>query len=265
MFKKYIYVEHCEFENVKIMTTQICFMSDVEGDIHYFEKFCENSKIIEQNPEKTEIKFRPGCENCHFVFGGDSQDQGIGDIRFVKMLLDFKEKNKEQVHLIAGNRDVNKMRLKAELYEVEKYFDPNSTSLLFEDNFPCWLEGDKDAFRKFVNEEEFSRIPTLIEMKKKYLDWAFTKTLGMHFSFKNRAQELLEFGQTVRQKENLKLVVNCIDIQKRIDDCSKAIEENQKVSNELIENSTEEMKSPLQEIQRQFDGTKLSHSIDEKN
>ena len=352
--QKCIYVEHVEFENAKIMTTQICFMSDVEGDIHYFEKFCENSKIIEQNPEKTEIKFRPGCENCHFVFGGDSQDQGIGDIRFVKMLLDFKEKNQEQVHLIAGNRDVNKMRLKAELYEVEKYFnlkekgisdlkrnitavDANKTtlklteengklcvqvgmnpamtiekwerdktkmtietrmqsmsavipkgttttfvvncnlkknkefldtieknvSLLFKDNFPCWLEGNKDALHTIVKEEEFSQISTLIEMKKKYLDWAFTKTLGMHSSFRNRAQELLEFGTTVHQKNILKLVIECIDIQTKIDDYSKAIKENQEASNDLIEKSTDKM--TIQRIKRQFGETILSHSIDETN
>lgn len=354
--QKCIYVEHCEFENVKNMTTQICFMSDVEGDIHYFEKFCENSEIIKQNKKKTKIKFRSGCQNCHFVFGGDSQDQGMGDIRFVKMLLDFKEKCPKRVHLIAGNRDVNKMRLKAELYEVEKYFNlkqkgisdtirnitavdakkrklkltekngklcvkvgmlaemtienwerdktkmtietrmqsmsavtpkgttttfvvncdnpqnkefsnkiENNVSLLFKDNFPCWLEGNKDALHTIVKEEEFSKISTLIEMKKKYLDWAFTKTLGMHFSFKNRAQELLEFETTEDQKNILELVVECIDIQKKIDDYSKAIEENQEASNNLIKKSTEKMKSQLQQIKRQFDGTILSHSIDEKN
>jgi len=50
-----------------------------------------------------------------FIFGGDSQDKGIGDIRFVTMLLELKEIYGERVILIIGNRDINKLRLKVEL------------------------------------------------------------------------------------------------------------------------------------------------------
>jgi len=50
-----------------------------------------------------------------FIYGGDSQDKGTGDIRFVTMLLNLKEKYGERVILIIGNRDVNKLRFKVEM------------------------------------------------------------------------------------------------------------------------------------------------------
>jgi len=50
-----------------------------------------------------------------FIYGGDSQDKGPGDIRFVTMLLKLKEQFGERVIFIIGNRDVNKLRLRTEL------------------------------------------------------------------------------------------------------------------------------------------------------
>ena len=53
------------------------------------------------------------------VFGGDSQDKGIGDIRFTKLLLDLKAQtgNEDRVEFIIGNRDANKLRLASELQD----------------------------------------------------------------------------------------------------------------------------------------------------
>ena len=42
-------------------------------------------------------------------FGGDTQDKGIGDIRFTRLLLSLKQEHPDRVQLIIGNRDANKL------------------------------------------------------------------------------------------------------------------------------------------------------------
>eukprot|EP00961_Rhodomonas_salina_P130234 1753715-Rhodomonas_salina.1 len=44
-----------------------------------------------------------------------AQDKGIGDVRFVRLLLALRKEYPERVHWIIGNRDCNKLRLAAEL------------------------------------------------------------------------------------------------------------------------------------------------------
>lgn len=47
-------------------------------------------------------------EDTHFVYGGDAFDHGA-DLVFSRALLDFKARYPDRVHLILGNRDLNKM------------------------------------------------------------------------------------------------------------------------------------------------------------
>ena len=49
--------------------------------------------------------------NCELVFGGDVCDRGPGDIRITSEILDLKERYPNRVHIILGNRDVNKYRI----------------------------------------------------------------------------------------------------------------------------------------------------------
>ncbi|CBZ31506.1 hypothetical protein, conserved [Leishmania donovani] len=57
-------------------------------------------------------RYRLGFQDAtsHFVFGGDAFDHG-NDITFGKALLDFKRRFPSRVHLLLGNRDVNKMAM----------------------------------------------------------------------------------------------------------------------------------------------------------
>lgn len=57
-------------------------------------------------------RYRLGFQDAtsHFVFGGDAFDHG-SDITFGKALLDFKRRFPSRVHLLLGNRDVNKMAM----------------------------------------------------------------------------------------------------------------------------------------------------------
>lgn len=55
-------------------------------------------------------------DNCHFVYGGDVCDRGSGDIQILSDLIELKRTYPDRVHLILGNRDINKIRLKFALH-----------------------------------------------------------------------------------------------------------------------------------------------------
>lgn len=121
--------------------SHIVFLTDVEGDMAYFQRWVAQSKIICWEDRKTGAScssspsrlsyadlddVRLGFVNApdmgasdpigsskrrvspHFVFGGDAFDHGW-DLTFCRALLDFKARFPDRVHLILGNRDLNKM------------------------------------------------------------------------------------------------------------------------------------------------------------
>ena len=198
----------CVFQSAEQMSKtggkRIALMSDVEGDLLYFENFVKNSDIIEWKHEPhISLAFKKGCKDCHFVFAGDSQDIGPGDIRFVYLLLEFKSRYPDQVHLIIGNRDCNKLRLFPELKSVEKW--TMEDEVLFEDGFPFWIKEEGKKALKYWNEtvegnkqtltKESFASKTLTNKKKTYLEWAFGNTFGMAESFENRRSELEIMGR----------------------------------------------------------------------
>ena len=83
------------------------------------------------------LKFKR--DDAIFVFGGDSQDKGIGDISFTKLLLELRQKYPGRVQFIIGNRDANKLRLSTELSE-KAIRDPQ---VLIDKSFPYWDIEDK--------------------------------------------------------------------------------------------------------------------------
>ena len=99
------------------------FVTDVEGNFEYFERFLRLSHAF-QTPDgplvwdkdhAAIVTLNPGWA---FVHGGDCVDKGGkvgGSIRVVKSLLRLKRLYPDRVTLIAGNRDINKMRFTSEL------------------------------------------------------------------------------------------------------------------------------------------------------
>ncbi|KAK7196403.1 hypothetical protein NESM_000577300 [Novymonas esmeraldas] len=114
---------------------RISYVTDVEGDFDYFKRFVRLSRVVQWESvasdgatatgrstaasstaaAATDVR-RLGCRltfrdaTSHFVFGGDAFDHGA-DITFGAVLLDFKRRFPSRVHLVLGNRDVNKMVL----------------------------------------------------------------------------------------------------------------------------------------------------------
>ena len=77
------------------------------------------------------IKFKKN--DSIFIYGGDTQDRGDSDIRFVNILLKFKEDYPERVIFIIGNRDANKLRIPSEI--SEKYSNYQNFLKKY-DNYP---------------------------------------------------------------------------------------------------------------------------------
>ena len=100
-----------------VAITKCAYLTDVEGNLDYFYNYVEISKVLEWENKETKNRLKFKHEHSMFVFGGDSQDKGIGDIRFTKLLLDLKARkgNEDRVEFIIGNRDANKLRLASEL------------------------------------------------------------------------------------------------------------------------------------------------------
>ena len=88
------------------------YVTDVEGDYDFWQRFCSLSAVLEPGRAPDDLALRPGC---HLVFGGDSVDKGGDDLAFLASLLRLKSRHPDRVHLLMGNRDINKMRLSAEL------------------------------------------------------------------------------------------------------------------------------------------------------
>mmetsp|Transcript_25531 Transcript_25531/g.31400 ORF Transcript_25531/g.31400 Transcript_25531/m.31400 type:complete len:83 (+) Transcript_25531:259-507(+) len=67
---------------------RVSYISDVEGNISYFKKYVERSKIVSFDKDGN-LKL---SENGIFVFGGDIFDKGPGDIRIARLVINLKRK-----------------------------------------------------------------------------------------------------------------------------------------------------------------------------
>ena len=89
----------------------IAYLTDVEGQWEKLASFTEGNPSLRLDVEGT----LHVTEGSVFVFGGDAIDRGPSARKIVAALLDAKRRQPDQVVLLAGNRDINKMRLPREL------------------------------------------------------------------------------------------------------------------------------------------------------
>lgn len=122
----------------------IAYITDLEGRWDKLERSCAD------NPHCTlhdgVLTLAPGVR---FVFGGDAVDRGPADRRILATLLAAKRQYGDRVVLLAGNRDINKLRLHSELAGAPP---PGAPSALHHDR-PALLRwilahtmGARDAF-----------------------------------------------------------------------------------------------------------------------
>jgi hypothetical protein len=161
---------------------KVCtYITDVEGNMDFFNKYVNISKVIEWTSEKkNRLKFRN--DDSIFIYGGDTQDRGDSDIRFVNILLKFKEDYPERVIFIIGNRDANKLRIPSEL--SEKYSNYQNFLKKY-DNYPYWEDKSvRITLRKYLKDNNYE-----LNVKNR-LKYIVERTMDNNDGFEKRRNEL---------------------------------------------------------------------------
>ena len=166
---------------------------------------------VEFNPSgdwrKFSLDFHPNDAETHFVFGGDLFDHGPGDLRMADSLLNFKQKYPEQVTLLAGNRDLNKLRLLHELDPDYLQLPPDHPEIFV----PYWvpkkyittlaehLKAIERVSSKTASHSQLDFVPKSwrqgmdsgdVDSPEERLRWMLRYTMGAAGSFKYRQHEL---------------------------------------------------------------------------
>ena len=93
------------------------FLTDIEGNMAYLERYVDISKVLrwgECEAGRRRLELIDPTRH-YFVHGGDLFDKGPHDERLSALLVDLKRRHPDRVVLLMGNRDINKLRLAAEL------------------------------------------------------------------------------------------------------------------------------------------------------
>jgi len=88
----------------------LAYLTDVEGRWDKIETFASGNPFVSLSGDDLVL-----ADDVTFVFGGDTIDRGPWGRRIVRMLLAARRRYGDRVILLAGNRDINKVRLAHEL------------------------------------------------------------------------------------------------------------------------------------------------------
>jgi hypothetical protein len=89
----------------------VAYLTDVEGIWEKLASFCQDNPHVSLETGNR-LRVQPGVT---FVYGGDAIDRGAAGRRVLRTLLEAWRRQPSQVVLLAGNRDINKLRLVREL------------------------------------------------------------------------------------------------------------------------------------------------------
>jgi hypothetical protein len=133
---------------------RIAYLTDVEGRWDKLVSFADANPDVSLTGTSLQL-----ADGVGFVFGGDAIDRGPHSRRIVATLLAARRSYGDRVILLAGNRDINKLRLARELTGEPPHGAPSDGS-----------RGD-------------------------LLRWIFAHTMGASKAFAYRAAELAADGQ----------------------------------------------------------------------
>lgn len=91
-------------------TSRIAYVTDVEGRWDKLVSFTDGNADVSLDGDTLAL-----ADGVTLVFGGDVCDRGPQARRLVSTLLEARRRYGERVVLLAGNRDLNKLRLRREL------------------------------------------------------------------------------------------------------------------------------------------------------
>lgn len=141
----------------------VAYLTDVEGSWTRLESFCSDNPLVSLAGD--ELRVTAGAT---FVFGGDAIDRGPWSRRIVRTLLRARESQPDQVVLLGGNRDLNKLRLVRELAG----FPPKRAS------------------------DDVRALP-----RAQLLKWIFANTMGAADAFEHRRTELKAEGRAADDED----------------------------------------------------------------
>lgn len=142
----------------------VAYLTDVEGIWEKLVSFCHDNPHVWLDAEER-LVVRPGAT---FIHGGDAVDRGPDGRRVLRVLLEASRRFPSQVVLLAGNRDLNKLRLERELRGQP-------------------LARTPEAIRR-------SPRPVLLR-------WIFENTMGAREAFGFRHEELSRGGRSVSEED----------------------------------------------------------------
>lgn len=198
----------------------ISFVTDIEGDKAYLDRFVDISKILEFEavqpnlspgndffPYDRHIVFKHAdIENHMLLFGGDVCDKGGNDLYVIRQLLSLKKRYGDRVQFILGNRDINKMRIVQEL-GINSSTSPNEK--LIPHGGVNWLrntglQGDPVGIDKYFStsdEDERKELESILipDVPSERLKWILRKTMGSPDAYEFRYNELLEEKQLIEK------------------------------------------------------------------
>lgn len=163
-------------------TRRITFLTDVEGDRDYLQRFVEQSRVLCFRPTAPTDDFPYDHwidfddPSAMFVYGGDVGDQGGSDLYVARQLLSLADRHSHRVHFIAGNRDINKMRLMSELGGESGLAPPHPGAFWLRGT---GLEGDPERRNTSLSLDPAER-----------LRWILATTMGSPRAFEHRRWEL---------------------------------------------------------------------------
>ncbi|HNV72877.1 MAG TPA: metallophosphoesterase family protein, partial [Candidatus Ozemobacteraceae bacterium] len=143
----------------------VALLSDLEGNRERFDHFLAHHRAFYLGDDRR-WHLR---SDAYFVFGGDAPDRFPGERHVLRELLRLKAESPDRVILIAGNRDVNKLRLPLELSDVAMKTSPRKGKR----EYHVWCDEQKR-----------------VDSKATRLRWMLAKTMGSPDAFELRRNEL---------------------------------------------------------------------------
>ncbi|KAK1747815.1 hypothetical protein QTG54_001778 [Skeletonema marinoi] len=214
--------------NEAAFPSAITFLTDVEGDGHYFDRFIHHSEILgfrsiqpsfgackkgnwnfgshdpKYFPYDKEVVFLDDGtidnKNSMLVYGGDIWDKGGADFYVIRQLLSLHTRYPSRVHFIMGNRDINKLRIVDEL-------DFDETKRLPKHKGVYWLRGTGLP----GDPEKSLDSSTMTETAAERLKWMLRGTMGSVDAFELRRQELQRERLAVMNSQSAFSTQECLE------------------------------------------------------
>lgn len=160
-------------------SSNVSYATDIEGNFEYWQKYIAISNAIVGEAGSQMLQLRD--HSAQFVYGGDVCDRGSGDVRVINDLLALKNAYPDRVHIILGNRDINKMRLPIELHPTNLRNRPKV----------YWFRESEIPSKHMGHCGLMSQCSIVDRLK-----WILEHTMGSPISFQMRKQELMLAGAT---------------------------------------------------------------------